>query len=161
MDRNAVIGFILIAVLFVVWMIYTTPSPEDIQRQRQQQEEVQQTQQDAPTVPERDDVAGDVQISADTTETDRALARFGTWFSHRAEGKDITFTVETDNYEVIFTSRGGSIKRFTLEDYQTWDDKPLQLVDWARTSDYNVVFASSDGKFIDTKDLYFRFSAYP
>lgn len=163
MDRNAVIGFVLIAVLFVVWMIYTTPSPEEIQRQQQQEQELQQAQQDQPRDTERGDVVDDVAMpaSADTTDTDAATARYGKWFSHLAEGKDVTFTVETDEYEVLFSSRGGSIKRFTLKDFLTWDDKPLQLIDWARSSDYNVVFASSDGRFIDTKDLYFRFSEYP
>ena len=33
MDRNAIIGFILIAVLFVVWMFVTTPSAEELMQQ--------------------------------------------------------------------------------------------------------------------------------
>jgi YidC/Oxa1 family membrane protein insertase len=69
--------------------------------------------------------------------------------------------VETEKYEVVFSSKGGSIRRWRLKGFTTWNDKPLQLIDWKRSSDYNLVFASSDGRFIDTKDLYFRIDGYP
>lgn len=163
MDRNAIIGFVLIAVLFVVWMFMTTPSPEELKQQEQQKQE--QTRQDAAKQSEQADKketkAETSQVIHDSTNASADFSRFGTWFNHLAQGSEQTFTVETEKYEVLFSSKGGSVKRWRLKGYSTWNEKPLQLIDWARNSDYNVVFASSDGRFIDTKDLYFRFDGLP
>ncbi|MFA6233957.1 MAG: membrane protein insertase YidC [Bacteroidota bacterium] len=160
MDRNAIIGFILIAVLFVAWMLYTSPSPEELQQQKQQQEEAarKETEKAAPQAVEKTTPQA---VAVDSSSEETGFNRFGKWFGHLAEGREESFTVETEKYEVKFSSKGGSITRWRLKDFTTWNDKPLQLIDWRRSSDYNLVFASSDGRFIDTKDLYFRIDGYP
>lgn len=162
MDRNAVIGIILIAVLFVAWMLYTSPSPEELQQQQKQELARQKAEnkaaKEAPLQKQKPSASA---VPADSSSAEAEFNRFGMWFGHLAKGRDQTFTVETEKYEVIFSSRGGSIKRWRLKNFDTWNNKPLQLIDWARKSDYNLVFASSDGRFIDTKDLYFRFEGYP
>lgn len=160
MDRNAVIGFVLIAVLFVVWMFVTTPSPEEIQQQEAQKKE--QVQPDAEKTKERQPAAiAPTQDPVDSTNASAELNRFGAWFAHLGRGQEDTFTIETEKYEVTFSTRGGSIKRWRLKGFHSWNDKPLQLIDWARPSDFNIVFASNDGRFIDTKDLYFRYDGLP
>ena len=167
MDRNAVIGFILIAILFVVWMFMTTPSPEELQQQQQQQQEQQQStppQDNAGAATQPGDEANNAnrfQPAADSVHASAEYSRFGTWFSHLGAGSEQTFVVETEKYEVVFSSKGGSIKRWRLKGFTTWNEKPLQLIDWARRSDYDVVFSSSDGRFINTKDLYFVFQDVP
>ena len=165
MDRNAVIGFILIAVLFVAWMLYTSPSPEDIQKQQAQQELASKQAEKAVEKGQAEEAetkkAETSVIEADSSDQDAVSGRYGKWFSHLAEGEDHTFTVETEKYDGLLLQHGGSIKRWLLNDFTTWNDKPLQLIDWKRSSDYNLVFASSDGRFIDTKDLYFRFDHFP
>ncbi len=165
MDRNAVIGFILIAVLFVAWMLYNSPSAEEIQKQQAQQELATKQAQKAA---EAEKVAGEEHGKAETApaatdSSDQSMesSRYGKWFSHLAKGEDQSFTVQTEKYTATFSTKGGSIKRWVLNDFTTWNDKPLQLIDWKRSSDYNLVFASSDGRFIDTKDLFFRLSKYP
>ena len=119
MDRNAVIGFILIAVLFVVWMFMTTPSQEELQQQEQQQEQLAREEaqkQSEEKIAEQKRV--DTEVAAvDSTAPTAEFSRYGTWFSHLAEGQDQTF--------------------------------------------YDIVFASTDGRFINTKDLYFRFNDLP
>lgn len=160
MDKNAVIGIVLIAALFVVWMIYNSPSPEDLQ-QKQKQELARQEAEKKATKAVQPGKQSAPAVTPDSTSPSAGFNRFGMWFGHLADGNDQTFTVETAKYEVLFSSRGGSIKRWRLKDFDTWNDKPLQLIDWARKSDYNLVFASSDGRFVDTKDLYFRLDGYP
>ncbi|MFZ1729647.1 MAG: membrane protein insertase YidC [Bacteroidota bacterium] len=160
MDRNAIIGFILIAVLFVAWMLYTAPSPEELQRQKQQQEQVAQQAAENPTA-ETVQKSTPAAASTDSSSEDAGFSRYGKWFSDLAVGNEQTFTVETEKYIATFSTKGGSIRRWELKGFTTWNDKPLQLIDWKRSNDYNLVFASSDGRFIDTKDLYFRIDGLP
>ena len=165
MDRQAIIGFVIIAVLFVLWMIYTAPDPETVQ----QQQTAEQTQRETPQPPPSDQNGEDeigtpaaaAQSALPDTTASGAEERYGKWFRHLTDGDDITFTVETELYDVVFSARGGTIKRWTLNNFQTWRDNPLQLIDWERKNDFNIVFASSDGRVVNTKDLYFRFSEYP
>ena len=168
MDRQAIIGFVIIAVLFVLWMFYTAPDAEEIQRQ-QEQELAQDSAKAAQPADEQPDNARNMTTDrfsgpteqSDSLGSDEATQRYGKWFGHLAVGSDATFTVETDLYEAVFSTKGGSVKRWTLKEFTTWRDNPLQLLDWKRSSDYNIVFASTDGRFVDTKDLYFRFNEYP
>lgn len=163
MDRQAIIGFVIIAVLFVLWMFYTAPDPEAVRQQTAEQTDQEEqkppaaeetgVEEDAPT-------AAREMVSADST-TSGAEERYGKWFGHLSEGNDLTFTVETELYEVVFSARGGTIKRWTLKNFSTWRGNPLQLVDWNRKNDYNIVFASSDGRIVNTKDLFYRFPEYP
>ncbi len=165
MDRNAIIGFVLIAVLFVGWMLYTAPSQEELQQQRNQEQ--QQQLEELEKLKAEKAAAEAVEMSAPQTQVADSsvqsadFSRYGMWFDHLAKGKEQTFTIETEKYVATFSTKGGSIKRWHLKGFTTWNDKPLQLIDWKRTSDYNLVFASSDGRFIDTKDLYFRINNYP
>ncbi len=164
MDRQAIIGFVIIAVLFVLWMFYTAPDPETA-RQQQTAEQTQEEEQKTPAdqVTEGDvetPAAAEAPAAADSTDSE-AEGKYGKWFGHLVDGRDITFTVETELYDVVFSARGGTIKRWTLSDFTTWKDNPLQLIDWKRKNDVNIVFASSDGRIVNTKDLYFRFSEYP
>ncbi|MBR9975693.1 MAG: membrane protein insertase YidC [Bacteroidetes bacterium] len=165
MDRNAVIGFILIAVLFVVWMFMTTPSQEELQQQERQRQEL--ANQEAAKNKNNADVNADAPpprqeaAATDSANATAEFSRFGMWFNHLGKGQEETFVIETEKYEAVFTSRGGSIKRWRLKGFETWNEKPLQLIDWERSSDYNVVFSSSDGRFINTKDLYFQFENVP
>ncbi len=171
MDRQAIIGFIIIAILFVAWMFYTAPSPEEIQKQQNAEQQAQEQAAQETKSPENgtdeavtDAASADGALAAadeDSTAAGSGDLRYGKWFSHLGDGADNTFTVKTDKFNVVFASKGGSIRRWTLNNFTTWRDNPLQLIDWSRQSDYNVVFASSDGRFIDTKDLYFRYKEYP
>ncbi|HEY6953571.1 MAG TPA: membrane protein insertase YidC, partial [Bacteroidota bacterium] len=45
-----------------------------------------------------------------------------------------------------------------LKKYKTWDGKPVQLVDYERKGDYSLLFTTTDGRLVDTRDLYFNLS---
>jgi YidC/Oxa1 family membrane protein insertase len=152
MDRQSVIGFVLIAVIFIVWMFYMAPSPQDVPPVP------------PPTAVGKDSVPSAIEEVPSVATTDDTLSvsdtqkQFGTWFAETAVGTKHSIVVETDKYIAEISTLGGSISHWTLKEFKTWDGRPLQLIDWKRGSDFNLVFASSDGRFVDTKDLYFRIS---
>lgn len=165
MDRQATIGFVLIALLFVGWMIYTsmqTPPPSEAatatdttvvasnRPPNSSAESKAKTQESA--------APGAIPASTepDSARFDAARLRFGQFFAGSARGEDNRLTIETSKYTAVFSTRGGGIKRWTLKNFSTWNNEPLQLIDWSIPSDLNLFFITREGKEIKTEDLYFQ-----
>ncbi len=158
MEKQTVIGFVLIAIVFMVWMYMSMPDPAE---QKKAQESAARHDSTAtvkgdtsPAKPQKKTSFSSEKDSADTGE-------FGKWFSHLTSKPEKLYTIETDKYTAVFTTAGGGIKRWTLKEYSTWNNAPLQLVDWRIGSDLNLFFGTSDGKLIDTKNVSFLFPDFP
>ena len=144
MDRQSTLGFVLIFILIMVWMWMYSPTPKPPQ---QRNEKIGHTVDTVriplePKVPE--------QSAAE--EGPKQVSRF---FAGRTQGRESVVTVETDKFVAELSSRGGTIKSWTLKNFKTWDGKPVQLVDYDKQGDLSLLFTSSDGRLVDTHDLYF------
>lgn len=152
MDRQATIGFILIAIVFVIWMVLTsqqTTPPSEPTEVITDTTTLDSTSEKNVDLPKESDYPAQVEVN------------FGKWFSNSTSGTEEEFTVETDKYIAIFTSKGGGLKRWYLKGYSTWNNQRLQLIDWNVPGDLSMVFATSDGRLVDTKDLFFTFHDIP
>jgi YidC/Oxa1 family membrane protein insertase len=147
MDRNSVIGFMLIGLVLLIWMWHNTPKPPTqklqpdttIQKQKADIQEIPKAQEDQQIIPK--------------TPTEK----FGKYFSTVASGTEKIIIVETDFYTTEITSKGGLIRKWELKQYKAWDRENLvQLVDFEKGGDFSLLFASSDGKLIETRYLYFE-----
>lgn len=150
MGRQETIGFILIGIVLIVWMWMNTPPPpqpmvEDI---------------DTLTVDESDRVPMHPPDVREEPELQRPAAeeRFGRWFAHRATGEETVVTIHTDLFRADISSRGGVLRTYELKEYTTWDREPVQLVDTEQGGDLSLLFTSTDGKLISTRELYFDFA---
>src|SRR2546425_800127 len=145
MDRNAVIGFILIGLILMIWMWTNAPPPakpppaSDSSALRQTVPEAAQSQPKAPAKVEP--TGGDT---------------LGKYFSTLGRGQRNVLTIETGLYRAELSTAGGAIQSWVLKQYKSWDQYPVNLVDGTGTRDFNLIFYSSDGKLIDTKSLVFR-----
>lgn len=152
MDRQSTIGFILIAVVFIAWMIYSSKQSTEMEKSQSELKKSDTVQ--VPTEkPAQQPPPARVEQESQSSDTISQL-RYGKWFTERSNGVEELDTVETDKYLAVFSTRGGSVKRWILKEFFTWNKKPLQLVDWNIPGDVNLLFVSSDGKLIETKDLY-------
>ena len=144
MDRQSILGYILIFVLLVVWMWMNSPT-----------QQTDQGRQAAPTTVMRDSVK---RVEEPRTKADSAapVDPLGRFFAGRNRGVDQTITIETDLFLAEVTTKGGLIKRWQLKKYTTWDGKPLELVDYKHGGDLSLLFATADGRLINTHDLYFN-----
>ncbi|MEX1276644.1 MAG: membrane protein insertase YidC [Bacteroidota bacterium] len=142
MDRKALLGYILIFLLLVVWMWMNTPPPADPTTQ-QQQTTAQDTVQPAPT---KIEVEEKPQVS---------VQPFGEFFTERTRGIERSIFIETDLFTAELTAKGGLIKKWELKNYKTWDGHPVQLVDYESMGDFSLLFTTTDGRLINTRDLYF------
>ena len=145
MDRNATVGFVLIFMLLMLWMYMNSPKPTPVQQQAQQ------------GIVKKDS-AKPIEVKPQGQKETKSPNLFGEYFAARAKGIDQAITIETDLYSAEFTSKGGLITKWELKNYKTWDGIPVQLVDYDKRGDYSLLFTTSDGRLVDTRDLYFDVS---
>ena len=143
MDRQSTIGFVLIFVVLVAWMWLNSPQqkpkqPDHIAKQGQEKDTIKV-----------------VQPKTQEPKETQQVNPYGKFFSERARGKEKIISIETDNYSAEISSRGGVIRKWELKKFKTWDGHPVQLIDYAQKGDFSVLLTTSDGRVINTKDLYF------
>ncbi|HLV52522.1 MAG TPA: hypothetical protein VKY29_00775, partial [Cryomorphaceae bacterium] len=142
MDRNSVVGLILIAILLVAYSLYNQPSEEEIAaRQRAldsaaavaAEEEAEQRAREAASYSETATPAPDSTTTANDSITTAAKnaemqAKYGV-FAAVADGEESLITVETDRMVVQFSNRGGVPVQAVLKEFNTYDSLPLVLFD--------------------------------
>ena len=160
MNKNSVIGIILIIGIFVGWFIWMTPSKEEIERQQHIQDSIanvnrQRAFEEQKRIMEEAEAAAQAAVyQADDTEiTDSQLRdRYGV-FTSVARGEEQVFTVENDVLKMTMSSKGAYVKTIELKDYKTWDSLPLIGFD-ENTTQFNMSFFAAN-RAINTSDLYF------
>lgn len=142
MDRQSVLGYVLIFVVLVAWMLLNAPhsTQQTTKTERATPTQVQDTLKRKAPEPVK------------SVSTPSPLGKF---FSNRGVGQEKIVTIETDLFTTEITTKGGLIKTWTLKKYTTWDGQQVQLVDYEKGGDLSLLFTTSDGRLIDTRDLYF------
>ena len=97
-----------------------------------------------------------VQPAARQAPTEKPVDPLGKFFVGRDKGQEQVITIESDLFIAEISTKGGVVKRWELKKYKTWDGKPVQLVDYKKNGDLSLLFATSDGRLINTHDLYFE-----
>jgi len=146
MDRNATLGFVLIFLLLMVWMYMNSPKPTPVQEKPQQSAVKQDSARAIPKKP----------VEQAPSKTPNP---FGTYFAARATGANDIVTIETDMFKAQISSKGGLITNWELKQFKTWDGHPVQLVDYEKKGDFSLLFTTSDGRLVNTRDLYFDFDS--
>lgn len=117
MDRNTVIGFVLLAVLLFVYLFVSTRNSQDLQVQQKRYED---------SVANVKRISDSIALSRDTVGkavaiVDTAAAGF------RTLGKEELTVVETDLLKISFTNKGGQPKMVELKKYRAMSGQPLLL----------------------------------
>ncbi len=159
MDKRSVIGFVLIGVVLMIWLYWNSSiQQEALKNSRLKSDSVQQVQ---PV----DSVKTPI-LTQDTTPAiksefvDSIIQKSGNSFYRRSIGtgkepSERIIMLENDLVSLEFTNYGGCIKKYTIKNYETWDKKPLQLVDWKKGKELSLIFVSKEGKLINTRNLVF------
>jgi YidC/Oxa1 family membrane protein insertase len=150
MDRQSILGYILIFILLVVWMWMSSPKPGQ-QTEQQKAVATQSVQQDSARRTSPPVIQPRVQVPAE-----KAIDPLGKYFAGREKGREQTITIESDLYIAEISTKGGVVKRWELKKYKTWDGNPVQLVDYKKNGDLSLLFTTTDGRLINTHDLYFE-----
>jgi YidC/Oxa1 family membrane protein insertase len=167
MDRNTVIGLVLILAIFTVWQVMIAPSPEQIAKQEFYQDSIKQANEVALAQPEvvieTEVTPTDLVGLTDSARTAQFGARFGA-FSTAAVGEEKQVIVENDLMIVTFNTKGGNIDRVELKEYFKVTENedgsenklPLLLLEDERNRfEYILPVNGVSGAGLNTSNLYF------
>ncbi len=150
MDRNTVIGFILIGLVLMVWMYLNAPPPP---QPGTGADSTAVTAQRTPAAPAPGSAAPLSQLPTDARQGDPDS--LGQYFTPLATGKKSTLRIESEVYNAELTTLGGGISYWELGNYQSWNGYPASYFDRSESAALNLFFLSADGKQINTRSLYF------
>jgi YidC/Oxa1 family membrane protein insertase len=138
MDKNSVIGLVLIAALLVGYSIFSQPSDKQLAAQQRSADSVAalQVEQDAVNEVEAAAIAENTIVdntmpldSASQAEVGVELkARYGV-LAAASIGESQDITIATDLLEITFSNKGGIPVKANLLEYTTYDSMPLILFD--------------------------------
>ena len=154
MDRNQLIGIVLIMAMLVGYQLLVPKPVADPAKKAT----AQQTQ---PTKPVSS--AGQaLSLTAGKSPANQPLdsvaakARFGA-FAAAATGTAQDIVLENKDMKITFSTEGGRVKEVILKDYKTYDQKPLVLVDPQRSTT-RLEMPTKQGT-VDLHKLYYQTTA--
>lgn len=158
MDRNSIVGIVLIFAILVVFSIMNKPSKEEIEAAKRKQDSIALIEKEKAAAMEqqmeKEKQAKDAQPDSlqKEKEAQAKVDELGV-FGSMAVGKEQFYTLENNLMKIKFTNKGGRVYSVTLKDYKTYDSKPLVLFNGPETQFSLNFFAKN--RSIQTQDLYF------
>lgn len=165
-NKETIIGYILLIVLFVGFSIYTTNKAQKELKAKQEQaktEKLEKERQKALQPPASTVVTGSDSGKVVTTaeviakaekDSTVASAQYGA-FAGALKGEEKLFVIENDLQKITLTSKGGQIKSVELKKYKTWNKKPLILFT-DKTNAISYQLPIENNQFADTRQFYFE-----
>jgi len=165
MDKNTVIGIILIVVIFGIFAWVNQPSEVEIAKAKQQRDSIEKVINDSlktvalqqstvensvPTLTSNDSAS---QVLPDSLIEKKNEDIYGD-FSKAAEGTTKFITLENNKIKIKFSTLGGRPYSVELKEYKTYDSLPLILFDGDSTV-FGLNFFSQN-KSISTNNLFFE-----
>ncbi|OFX82288.1 MAG: hypothetical protein A2W99_09555 [Bacteroidetes bacterium GWF2_33_16] len=156
MDRNSIIGIILIAGILVLYSVMNQPSKEQIEDAKHKRDSLEIVRQDQimqeKAMEEARALLPKPEVSEGTTDKDQLKSLYGN-FADAAEGTQSFITIENDLMKVKLTNKGGRIYSVELKQFKTYTQQPLILFDGDSTI-FGLNFFSQNRSII-TNDLFF------
>lgn len=168
MDKRSVFGFVLIGIVLMVWLYWNSGNQQKVIQQNRAADSLLRSEQklkdNQESLRKIDTMISGKQLT-DSLKTDSLVIKYGNLFYTKSReypsvNPEKIIILENDIVKMEFTNYGGSLREYTIKNYTTWDNKPLQLVDWKAGKELHLLFTSKEGRLINTKDLVFN-SDYP
>jgi len=144
-DKNTVIGFVLMAILFIAYFYINRPSEEqlkEIEKQEQLAQQKLERQKDSLALVQKEELAQPQNDSISKT----------------IEAKDVS--AENSKFKVTFSGKGGYVSELLLKNYSAFDSaaknhkRELYLIKDGNNK-FNLKFKDKSGKEINTSELAF------
>lgn len=152
LDINSVIGFVLIFGILIFMFYQNRPTPEELEAQKAEQEQVQK-EQDGGQAEIAEIPAAETVNLQDSTAVANYKSKLGA-FGYTQPSDNIT-KLENDLVSLAISNKGGQIVEARMKQFHTYDSIPLYLVKDGNAS-FGLSFTTSDNRILHTKDLYFE-----
>lgn len=161
MNKNSLIGIILIMAVLIGWSVWMTPSKEELARQKFIQDSIyfaekQRAVEDSIRFAIAEKAALEKQMSVNDDEDTKMKQLRDTFgvFASAATGEDRLYVIKNKLLEMTLSTKGAYVKNVLLTEYVTWDSLPLVAFD-EKTAEFNIAFFAVN-RGINTYDLYFE-----
>ena len=156
LDKNTIIGLVLIFAVFIGYGILTAPSEEERAAMKVKQDSIIRLQdniaKDAKAEQLRDSIAQIPNDSISVFNQDSLMfSEFGA-FSSCAEGEKEEITISNELIEIKFSSLGAIVEQVILKEYLSYDKEPVALFD-KNTYGLNLTVGQN---IVRTENLYFE-----
>jgi len=165
MNKNTVIGLLLLFALIIGYSWYMSPSEEERAANQRKQDSLRMEQlmnnladsiSDAMTYEQENKETVFVAHTADTVSKYQELAANYGVFTHASVPNDeLPITVENDLYRLQIGSKGGRIESVELRNVKTYDSLPVFLFKEGNNDNSFGFSFNSNYLILNTNDLYF------
>ncbi|MDR1920032.1 MAG: membrane protein insertase YidC [Tannerellaceae bacterium] len=159
MDKNTVIGFVLIGLVLILFTWLNRPTPEQEAARRaqdsiarvEQNRQLEEIQLQEPTRPSGEETPREA-----LTDSARLAERASAWgvFAPAMEGTEAFTGLENEHLEIRISNKGGRVSYVRLKDYTTHDSLPLILFE-GEEAKLNFTLVTATNRVVNTSDLYF------
>lgn len=154
MDRNSIIGLLLIGGILVGWMFYAQPSAQEKAKLQHAQDSAahyaiaEKAKTEALQHAAQSEKPGTGESAAVMSDSVKNIIKKQVYgeFTDAAGGESKTITLENDLMKVNVATKGGRIASVELKKYKTFDGKPLILFN-ADSSTQNITFKTATKAF--------------
>jgi YidC/Oxa1 family membrane protein insertase len=146
MDRNSIIGFVLLGVLFVGYVFYNQKQQIATKKEKDRQDSIANINKPKPVDTAAYSVAG-------VPDSSKLASAYGT-FAGAANGTAQTAVLENKVLKITFSSQGGQPTQVQLKGFKDFEGHPLMLVN----SSFNRIslqVPANNNTLLNTADLYF------
>jgi YidC/Oxa1 family membrane protein insertase len=156
MDKNTLVGFLLIIGIFIGFFWISQPSAEQIEARQQYNDSIMQVKLEQAQlveleVVEKKDENIMPSVVVDSIDASNVYGPFAAF----VQGKDSVLMLENEKLRIGIDTKGGVIKTVELKEFVTHDKKPLLLMDGS-ADNTNFTFVTSNNRIVNTEDLYFE-----
>ena len=148
MDKNTIIGFVLIALVLIGFSWYNQPSAEQIEAQRKEDSIAAVIKENAEKKQKADEAARKAQAEAAAKGDSSAV------FFSALNGSNQSVVLKNDKIELTIDTKGGTISKAIIKGFEDRDNKmDITLFD-GKTQKMNFMLAGKSENII-TQDLFF------
>ncbi len=155
MDKNTIIGLVLIFLVVMGFSWLNQPSKEELARRQHQRDSiaaVNETLRLQQIALERERFVAD-SIATANNDSANATSFYGA-FSKAIVGNDEETVVETEKLRLTFSNKGGRISAAQMVEFNRYDSLPIILFE-GDESQLGFTFMTENNRVINTKNLYF------
>ncbi|MDH6304496.1 YidC/Oxa1 family membrane protein insertase [Parabacteroides sp. PF5-5] len=158
MDKNTVIGFVLIGVVLFLFTWLNRPSPEQLEAQQRYRDSIaliESAQRMEQQVLESRKMQEEQSLETlpDSLKEVQLQNTFGA-FAAAINGTEESIQLENEKLEIRLSSKGGRLEYARLKEYVTHDSLPLVLFQ-GKESRLDFTLVTATNRVINTSELYF------
>src|SRR5450631_4667902 len=146
MDRNTVIGFVLLSLLLFTYLFTATKNNQQLERQRLHQ---------ADSLAAAKKIQEALHVTQDSVKVKVASGDSLTGFNKAIGGTEKLLTVENDLLKIVFSNKGGQPREVVLKKFKLYDSSLLQLVDSSLANRLSYPINTGNNQRQDISDLFF------